>query len=59
MCRNIIGFHTLMQSAAGIQRVAERVAATFLKREKKGHMYARTGAHTHSKKIEISRLKCQ
>ena len=47
---NTIGFHTLMQSATGIQQVAERVGATFLKIEKKGHTYARTGTHTHTAK---------
>ena len=50
MCGNTVGCHTLMQSATGVQWVAERVDATFVKMERKGHTHPHTGTHTHTKK---------
>ena len=46
MCGNTVGFHTLVESTTGIQWVAERGDATFLKRDKKGD----THRHTYTQK---------
>ena len=55
MCGNTVGCHTLMQSATGVQWVAERVDATFVKMERKGHTHPHTGTHTHTHKKKQNR----
>lgn len=53
MCGNTVGFHTLVESTTGIQWVAERGDATFLKRDKKGDTHRHTYTQKKKKKRNI------
>ena len=55
MCGNIIGLHTLVESTTGIQWVAERVDATFLKTDKKDDTHRHTYTQKKKRNIQAER----